>query len=84
MIFATSCENELELGAAGEKATVSFEISTPEMSRAYSDGKTAKVLKYAVYNTDGDILSDLTNTNAEIKDGLLKFISSSPLAITTR
>ena len=56
MIFATSCENELEVGAAGEESVVSFTIATPDMgSRAYSDGKTATVLQYAVYDAEGNI-----------------------------
>ena len=63
MIFATSCENELELGAAGEESMVSFTIATPDMgSRAYSDGYTATVLQYAVYDAAGNILNDLTDT----------------------
>ena len=70
MIFATSCENELELGAAGEESVVSFTIATPDMgSRAYSDGKTATVLQYAVYNAAGEELTDLTVTDGEIHDG---------------
>ena len=68
MIFATSCENELELGAAGEEAMVSFTIATPDMgSRAYSDGYTATVLQYAVYDAVGNELEDLTVTDGEIK-----------------
>ena len=71
MIFATSCENELEVGVAGEESVVSFTIATPDMgSRAYSDGKTATVLQYAVYNAAGEELTDLTVTdddNVEIK-----------------
>ena len=60
MIFATSCENELELGAAGEESVVSFTIATPDMgSRAYSDGTTATKLQYAVYDAAGNILRDL-------------------------
>ena len=60
MIFATSCENELELGAAGEESVVSFTIATPDMgSRAYSDGTTATQLQYAVYDAAGNILRDL-------------------------
>ena len=60
MIFATSCENELELGAAGEESVVSFTIATPDMgSRAYSDGYTATQLQYAVYDAAGNILPDL-------------------------
>ena len=67
MIFATSCENELELGAAGEESVVSFTIATPDMgSRAYSDGATATVLQYAVYDAAGKELKDLTVTNGEI------------------
>ena len=67
MIFATSCENELEVGAAGEESMVSFTIATPDMgSRAYSDGTTATVLQYAVYNAAGEELTDLTVTNGEI------------------
>ena len=68
MIFATSCENELELGAAGEESMVSFTIATPDMgSRAdYSDGTTATVLQYAVYDAEGNELEDLTVTNGEI------------------
>ena len=68
MIFATSCENELELGATGEEAMVSFTIATPDMgSRAdYSDGTTATVLQYAVYDAAGNELEDLTVTDGEI------------------
>ena len=51
MMFATSCENELDLGTnAGENAQVTFSVGTPEIAtRAYSDGKTATQLEYAVY-----------------------------------
>ena len=67
MIFATSCENELELGAAGEDSMVSFTIATPDMgSRAYSDGYTATKLQYAVYDAEGNILRDLTKTDVTI------------------
>ena len=73
MIFATSCENELELGAAGEESMVSFTIATPDMgSRAYSDGSTATVLQYAVYEGETE-LTDLTKSvatkNAETING---------------
>ena len=73
MIFATSCENELEVGAAGEESMVSFTIATPDMgSRAYSDGTTATVLQYAVYEGETE-LTDLTKSvvkgNAETING---------------
>ena len=66
MIFATSCENDLDLGAAGETSVVSFTVNTPEMSRAYSDGTTATVLQYAVYDANGTELEDLTVIDGEI------------------
>ena len=69
MIFATSCENDLDLGVAGETSVVSFTVNTPEMSRAYSDGTTATVLQYAVYDAEGTILGNLTETNASIEGG---------------
>ena len=67
-MIATSCQQEVDLGVnAGETATVTFNVGTP--TRAYSDGATAKVLQYAVYNAAGEELTDLTkslaNENAE-------------------
>ena len=68
MMFATSCENELDLGTnAGENAQVTFSVGTPEIAtRAYSDGQTATVLQYAVYDAEGNELTDLRVTDAEI------------------
>lgn len=68
MLFATSCEKTLSPDVAvGETSTVSFNIGTPEMvTRAYSDGATATVLQYAVYDETGAELTDLRKTDAEI------------------
>ena len=68
MMIATSCENELDLGTnAGENAQVTFSVGTPEIAtRAYSDGQTATVLQYAVYDAAGNELTDLTVRDAEI------------------
>lgn len=68
MMFATSCENELDLGTnAGENALVTFSVGTPEIAtRAFSDGLTATVLQYAVYDAEGNELTELTKTDAEI------------------
>ena len=68
MMIATSCENELDLGTnVGENAQVTFSVGTPEIAtRAYSDGQTATVLQYAVYDAAGNELTDLTVTDAEI------------------
>lgn len=65
--FATSCQNEIESVNAGKTSTVSFKVETPEIkSRAFSDGKTATVLQYAVYDEEGNELKDLTENNGEI------------------
>ena len=64
-MIATSCQQEVDLGVnAGETATVSFNVGTP--TRAYSDGTTATVLQYAVYDAAGNELTDLTVTDGEI------------------
>ena len=50
LLLTTACQKENDLLGNGE-ATISFEISTPQMAtRAYSDGTTATELKYAVYH----------------------------------
>ena len=68
MMFATSCENEIDLGTnAGENALVTFSVGTPEIAtRAFSNGQTATVLQYAVYDASGNQLTELTVTDGEI------------------
>ena len=67
MLFATSCVKDLASENAGETSTVTFSVATPEMAtRAYSDGTTATVLQYAVYNAAGEELTDLTVEDATI------------------
>ena len=67
MLFATSCVKDLATENAGETSTVTFSVATPEMAtRAFSDGTTATVLQYAVYNAAGEELTDLTVTDAVI------------------
>ena len=68
MLFATSCESDADVAPnAGEASVVTFSVGTPEIvSRAYSDGLTATVLQYAVYDAAGNELTDLTVTNGEI------------------
>ena len=64
-MIATSCQQEVDLGVnAGETATVSINVGT--LTRAYSDGLTATVLQYAVYDANGVILSAFTTNDAEI------------------
>ena len=68
MLFATSCTNDLETVNGSSTSTVSFKVNTPEIaSRAFSDGKTATVLKYAEYDEEGRELDKLTKTDAQIQ-----------------
>ena len=61
-IFA-SCQSNLEPVVVDEVATVSFEVETPQIAtRAYSDGTTATVLQYAVYDAQGVIIPAFTKT----------------------
>ena len=68
MLFATSCQNDQGFDTTvGETSTVTFAVETPEIAtRAYSDGTTATVLQYAVYDAQGNELTDLTVTDATI------------------
>ena len=68
MLFATSCQKDVAFDTnVEESAVVSFNIDTPDLAtRAYSDGTTATVLQYAVYNEAGEELTDLTVTDATI------------------
>ena len=67
-LFAASCAKELvEEPVLNDEAKVTFSVNTPEIAtRAYSDGTTASVLQYAVYDVDGKILPNLTKTDATI------------------
>ena len=65
-IFA-SCQSNLEPVVVDEVATVSLEVSTPQIAtRAYSDGTTATALQYAVYDAQGNIINDFTVTDETI------------------
>ena len=68
MMFATSCQKDATSDASVQEcATVTFEVGTPEIAtRAFSDGNTATVLQYAVYNAAGEEMEDLRVTDAEI------------------
>ena len=80
MIFATSCSSEQDLAlTTGKTSVVSFNITTPELvTRAFSDGTTATVLQYAVYNAAGEELTDLTVT-----DGVIHGSTTIDLHLTT-
>ena len=68
LTLAASCQNDFDYVPTGEEtAQVTFNVGAPEIAtRAFSDGTTATVLQYAVYNAEGNELTDLTVTDAEI------------------
>ena len=68
LTLAASCQNDFDYVPTGEEtAQVTFNVGAPEMAtRAFSDGATATVLQYAVYDAAGNELTDLTVTDAEI------------------
>ena len=67
MLLTTSCVNEIAPSKGIGDTPVTFQIGTPEIAtRAYSDGKTATELQYAVYDEDGNLLEGLTVEDAKI------------------
>ena len=68
LTLAASCQNDFDYVPTGEEtAQVTFNVGAPKMAtRAFSDGTTATVLQYAVYNAEGNELTDLTVTDGEI------------------
>ena len=78
MLFTASCQQEelVKQPQAGDLAKVSIKVTTPELgtaTRAFGDGKSAKVLHYAVYNVKNDngqetltYLPELTKEDHEI------------------
>ena len=70
MMFAASCEQQEWTPNLETEATVSFNVATPQIAvKAYSDGATATQLQYAVYDENGNILTDLTKNDATIING---------------
>ncbi len=67
VVFASSCESGFDGKESAGKALVSCNVEMPKIaSRAYSDGMSANVLQYAVYDAAGNELTDLTVTDGEI------------------
>ena len=67
MLFTASCEHQDLTPNVGGENTVTITVTTPQIAtKAYSDGNTATVLQYAVYDAAGNELTDLTVTDGEI------------------
>ena len=68
IMMVSSCQEDLSNDLReGQEALVSFNVGTPLIAtRAYSDGTTATVLKYAVYDASGAIIDHFTEENGTI------------------
>ena len=90
MLFITACQSDIDQAVnVGDTSIVTFNISTPEIgTRSYSDGKSAKVLHYAVYDVytkDGqEVITYLgklkPTTWPEFREGSMKQTLSLSLA----
>ena len=77
MLFATSCSNdELDMVQSGDEAQVTFSLGTEGgiATRAISDGKSADVLYYAIYDADQKLITTIANS----ENGLLKKANAFP------
>lgn len=77
MLLATSCSNdELDAVQSGNEAQVTFSIGTEGgiATRAISDGKSADVLYYAIYDADQKLITTIANS----ENGLLKKTNAFP------
>ena len=65
-----ACQTDInEVGVVADGvAAVEFEVGAPQM-RSYSDGMTATVLQYAVYDAQGEELDQLRNESVELVNG---------------
>ena len=64
-LFA-SCSQEEIVSQTGGESLVSFTVTTPELgSRAAGDGKIANKLYYAVYDKEGKIVANVSNTDGQ-------------------
>ena len=69
LLLTTACQKENDLLGNGE-ATISFEISTPQMAtRAFSDGTLATQLQYAVYDENNDRIERIDPVTTAIENG---------------
>ena len=66
LLLTTACQKENDL-VNGNEVMVNFEVSAPVIATradyAYSDGKTATKLQYAVYNSSKELLEDMQYAN---------------------
>jgi hypothetical protein len=61
-----SCSQEEIVSQTGGESLVSFTVTTPELgSRAAGDGKIADKLYYAVYDKEGKIVANVSNTGGQ-------------------
>lgn len=71
MLLATSCSNdELDVVQSGNEAQVTFSLAAEGgiATRAISDGESANLLYYAIFDADGKLITTINGSTA----GLLK------------
>jgi hypothetical protein len=71
MLLATSCSNdELDVVQSGNEAQVTFSLAAEGgiATRAISDGESADLLYYAIFDADGKLITTINGST----DGLLK------------
>lgn len=71
MLLATSCSNdELDVAQSGDEAQVTFSLAAEGgiATRAISDGESANLLYYAIFDADGKLITTINGSTA----GLLK------------
>src|SRR5690554_4215958 len=71
MLLATSCSNEeLDVVQSGNEAQVTFSLAAEGgiATRAISDGESADLLYYAIFDADGNLITTINGSTA----GLLK------------
>ena len=67
ILFAASCQRELDSVTGEGLVNVTFKVSTPTIAtRAYSDGTTATALQYAVYDAAGVQITELSETEGTL------------------
>ena len=80
-MVATSCQKDVNI-AGGDTVDVVFNVGAPEM-RSFSDGMTATVLQYAVYEQDGTYLETHTKSVANGNAATINISTTVTVRLTT-
>lgn len=68
-MMTTSCENSELLTNSAETSLVTLNVQSPEMVlRSFGDGTSATDLYYAIYDADGNIVSEISKVDEATKE----------------